>query len=239
MANSIKILVQNMETEIKNHFDNYIKQYEEDLGDYLCMCYGSFVERYIDVYVSNYFDDGDSPIDRDTFMDKYDFNWFDAFKYIKVHQDDYVADICFDDYDDEQKSWNMFCYVCAGNVSFISSEEYEKYYEPSKEKFIEECDKIILSHTDALHKYGTSGLELFEVNTEVKFYKHLKEFDISSAEKDIQIINLIYQKYMKDSEERCCEGQYIKYCDYLKKEYIKLRKSLDKASEIKDLYDIN
>lgn len=205
-------LKQDLTKEIQSIFDIWI---DDEFNDF-----ESFESEYDD-FVYRRFNDGDTAIDIDDFASVYDFSYFDALTIIK----EYYVDIGehFEDYDDKDKIWEMVCYICARDATYEITHDpkYKKFYhhDPVGD-FKNECDEKIQYLENRC--WGNKVIDKVEKNTKIRYFQHLKEFDTSKAEEDLKIINLIYQKYMKQVETTSNEDRYIGYCDYLKKEYQKL-----------------
>ena len=118
---AMKTLNSNMSREIKRTFDAHLAK-EDDLQ--IFKYYDEFMDYYWEFVRINHFC-GEIVIEMDLFQYKYGFDWFDVFKIIKIFHDGQES---FEDYDDEVKSWEAFCNICAWNATFIESDEYKKYY---------------------------------------------------------------------------------------------------------------
>lgn len=228
--------------EVKKHFDQVLDDEDEAKCNYLHFeDLEDLYEYYCEDFLNKYYDREDFiPIDEVLFRETYgDFNWFDALKIIKKF--DTEMGCGWDDYDDEEKVWNYLCYVCAldGN-DFLKNEEYKIWYNVinPRQKFIDDCGEKI---EDLENGYWDKCVPIgrMEKRTTIRFFKHLKELDISKAEEDLKIINLIYQKNMKQFQDtvlnkKVLEVFYIEHCDYLKKEYEKLLDFKQRAIKLKD-----
>jgi|TARA_R110000744_G_C18985240_1_gene519842 hypothetical protein len=128
----MEILKENMMSEIKKAFDAYLEEADEEACNYLIFDDLDNFEEFYDDFVEEYFNsDNHTPIDDVIFKNKYDFNLFDAFKIIKEYWEE-LGDT-FDDYDDEQKSWDAFCYACAKEATFLEFDKYKFWFKKRKE----------------------------------------------------------------------------------------------------------
>lgn len=204
---------------IQSMFDNSLEYTEEGEFD----DFEKFQDCY-DEFVRWRFNDGDSDLD---IASVHDFSYFDALKIIKEFHEDIGEH--FEDYDDKDKIWNMVCYICANDATYeiTNDPKYKKFYHDDPVgDFKNECDdKIQELENGDWDKCVPIGR--MEKHTTIRFFKHLKELDISKAEEDLKVINLIYQKNMKQFRDKVIQGKvpevfYIDHCDYVKKEYEKL-----------------
>ena len=207
---------------INSMFYNSLEHNDDVFDDF-----EKFEEGY-DEFVGWRFNDGESDLDVDDFASHFDFCYFDALKIIKEYYEDNIGEH-FEDYDDKDKIWDMVCYICAVDATYEITHDpkYKKFYhhDPVGD-FKNECDEKIqeLENGD-WDKCVPIGR--MEKHTTLRFFKHLKELDISKAEEDLKVINLIYQKNMKQFQDTVIKGKipesfYIDHCDYVKKEYDKL-----------------
>ena len=217
----------NMSREIKKLFDEHLKE-DLETSSWLSFEDEQHFKEYYDDYVR--FNFGSDSIDMDLFKHKYDFDWFDAFKIIKVFHDGQEA---FDDYDDEEASWCTLCNVCASNSTFYRLDEYKQYIVPPKEKFIKACNtqiKNIVEEDDTEFKTKTKLLK----KVSIQYFEYLKKFDIENANKNLQVINLLFQSKMKEFE-KAPEQKYIDVCKMCKKKYEFVLAFKQEAIKIKDL----
>jgi hypothetical protein len=223
----METLQSNMSREIKRLFDEHLKE-DLETSTWLSFENEHDFQDYYDDYVRFNFYGGS--IDMDLFRHKYDFDWFDAFKLIKQFHDGQEA---FDDYDDEKESWIALCNVCAWNSTFYRLDEYKQYIIPPKEKFIKACNIQIKD----LEEPDTTNFErktkLLKKAT-IQYYEYLKKFDIDNANKNLQVINLLFQAKMKEFE-KATEQQYIDVCKLCKKKYEHIIAFKHEAIKIKDL----
>jgi hypothetical protein len=215
-------LKENLTKVIRSMFDNSLQHIDKFYD------FESFQDYYNDEFVRWRFNDDDSDLDIHDFASIYEFSYFDALKIIK----EYYVDIeeHFEDYDDKQKIWNMVCFVCAINatVEITYDPKYKDmyHYDPIGD-FKNECDEKIQELENSGDWDKCVPIGRMEKHTTIRFFKHLKEFDTSKAEEDLKVINLIYQKNMKQFQDKVIKGKvpevfYIDHCDYVKKEYNKL-----------------
>jgi hypothetical protein len=227
-------LKENMMSEIKKVFDEYLEEADEEACNYLIFDDLDKFEEFYDDFAMEYFNrENHTPIDQDTFMDKYYFCWFDAFKIIKEFYEE--MDATFDDYDDEQKSWDAFCYVCARESTFLEFDKYKFWFKTPKQKFVNDCNSRIEDINACVSIKISPSLKncsKFEKQTRLKYYQNLKVLDIDNAEKNLQVINLILQKEMK-KYEKGKECIYIEVCNDCKKSYNYLLKFKERAIELK------
>ncbi len=216
-------LKQNLTKLIKSMFDNSLEHLHDEFDEF-----ASFEDYYNDEFVHWRFNDGDSDLDVDDFASIYDFSYFDALKIIKEHYEE-LGD-AFWDYDDKDKIWNMVCYICASDACYEITHDpkYKKFYhhDPVGD-FKNDCDEKIQELENSGDWDKCVPIGRMEKHTTIRFFKHLKEFDTSKAEEDLKVINLIYQKNMKQFQDKVIKGKipesfYIDHCDYVKKEYNKL-----------------
>jgi len=229
-------LKENIIKEVKKHFDQVLDDDDEAKCNYLYFDdLEDLYEYYFEAFLNKYYDREDFiPIDDVLFRETYgDFNWFDALKIIKKF--DTEMGCGWDDYDDEEKVWNYLCYVCAYENDFLKNEEYKIWYNVKnpQQKFIDDCDEKVQRLENGC--CGNKVIDKVEKNKKITYFKHLKEFDISKAEEDLKVINLIFQKYMKQVETTSNEECYIGYCDYLKQKYKELLDFKQRAIKLKDL----
>ena len=214
-------------SEIKKEFDLYLDDHDEERCNYLIFDDLEEFKDFYDNFVEEYFNEGeDSPLERRD----YNFSWFDGFKIIK----EYVTeiDIPFDDYDEENKSWNMLCYACARQSDIYELDEYKIWYKTPKQNFTHMCHKQ-LEYFD--RQTFNDGPQKVEYNAIKKFYKSLIEFDIEKATQNLNIINLVFQKYMRQYEKEKDEGEYIKICNSYMGKYKTHLHFKEQAIKLKDL----
>ena len=181
-------------SEIKKEFDQYLDDHDEERCNYLIFEDLEEFQDFYDTFVQEYFNESESPLERGD----YNFSWFDGFKIIKEYVTEY--DIEFDNYDDEDKSWNMLCYVCARQSDIYELDEYKIWYKTPKQNFTHKCHKQLEFYDRQLISLFNDGPQKVEYNAIMKFYKSLIEFDIDKATQNLNIINLVFQKYMRKYE---------------------------------------
>ena len=232
MSISMDTLKQNMISEIKKFFDEYLDEKDEEKCNYLKFDDFDKFQDFHQEFLQEHFNGGYQLIDYCEFREEYDFDWFDAFKIIKECYDDY--DCPFESYDDKEKSWEAFCYSCAREVDFLESDEYKIWYSNPKESFINKCNKQLEHYSRQLISLFTNGPEKLEFDTLCKFYENLKKFDIENATLNLQVINLLFQKSMKKYEDGE-EGTYISICIHFRDQYKIHFKFKEQAIELKDM----
>jgi hypothetical protein len=117
----MEALQSNMSREIKRVFDEHLKE-DLETTSWLSFEEEEDFKQYYEDYAR--FNFGSDSIDIDLFKHKYDFDWFDAFKIIKLFHEGKEA---FDYYDDEENSWITLCNICALNCTFYELDEYKQY----------------------------------------------------------------------------------------------------------------
>ncbi len=220
-------LQSNMSREIKKLFDEHLKE-DYETSSWLSFENEEHFKEYYEDYVR--FNFGSDSIDMKLFWDEYPFYWFDAFKIIKLFHDGQEA---FDDYDDEEESWRTLCNVCAWNSTFYKLDEYKQYILPPKEKFIKACNiqiKHIVEEDDT--QFKKKSLLLKKVS--IEYFEYLKQFDIDNANKNLHLINLLFQSKMKEFE-KAPEQKYIDVCKMCKRKYQHILTFKEEAIKIKDL----
>lgn len=204
----------NMDIEIKELFDAYLEDEDEARCNYLIFDDLNDFKDFYEGFIQEYFNSDNQYIVSNEFSQIYDFSWFDAFKVIKQYMED--VDDPFQDYDDQDKSWNMFCYACARMSDLCELDEYKIWYKTPKQNFTQKCHKQLEFYGGQLIQTFEKGPQKVEYNAIMKFYKSLIDFDIDKATQNLTIINLVFQTYMKQYEKD--EGEYIDICnDYMGK----------------------
>jgi hypothetical protein len=220
-------LTTHMYGEIQKLFDLWLFNTDDDDLDYDDLEH--FQEEY-DNFVEKIFSDKYAPIDKKDF--KHDFCWFDVLKIIKT----YYLDIeQFDDYDDEEIVWKVFCYVCARQAcdDITEQRKYKLIIKTPQEKFIKACNtqiKNIVEEDDTEFKKKSKLLK----KVSIQYFEYLKKFDIENANKNLQLINLLFQSKMKEFEKEP-EQKYIDVCKMCKKKYEFVLAFKQEAIKIKDL----
>ena len=220
-------LTTHMYGEIQKLFDLWLFNTDDDDLDYDDLEH--FQEEY-DTFVEKTFNDKYAPFDKKDF--KHDFCWFDVLKIIKT----YYLDIeQFDDYDDEEIVWKVFCYVCARQAcdDITEQRKYKLIIKTPQEKFIKACNtqiKNIVEEDDTEFKKKSKLLK----KVSIKYFEYLKKFDIENANKNLQLINLLFQSKMKEFEKEP-EQKYIDVCKMCKKKYEFVLAFKQEAIKIKDL----
>ena len=172
----METLKENMMSEIKKAFDAYLEEADEEACNYLLFDDLEDFKEFYSNYCNEYFNsDNYSPIDDVLFTRKYDFDWFDAFKIIKEYWEELGEP--FDDYDDEKKSWDAFCYACANQAKFIELEVYELWFITPKQKLVRDCD-IQIQHINNL-----------------LFQKKMIEFEKGIEQKYLEVCNMCKRQY--------------------------------------------
>ena len=203
-------LIKDMNTEIKELFDKYLEDEDESRCNYLIFDDLDDFKDFYDEFVEESFNSDNEQFSVDWFSSSYDFSWFDAFKVIKLFMDD--VGCTFNDYDDQDKSWTMFCYACARMSDICELDEYTIWYKSRKQNFTHKCHKQLEFYEDQLTSYHREGPQKVEYNAYVKFYKSLIDFDIDKATQNLTIINLVFQRYMRKYEKEENEKEYILIC---------------------------
>ena len=220
-------LTTHMYGEIQKLFDLWLFNTDDDDLDYDDLEH--FQEEY-DTFVEKTFNDKYAPFDKKDF--KHDFCWFDVLKIIKT----YYLDIeQFDDYDDEEIVWKTFCYVCACQAcdDITEQRKYKLIIKTPQEKFIKACNtqiKNIVEEDDTEFKKKSKLLK----KVSIQYFEYLKKFDIENANKNLQLINLLFQSKMKEFEKEP-EQKYIDVCKMCKKKYEFVLAFKQEAIKIKDL----
>jgi hypothetical protein len=220
-------LTTHMYGEIQKLFDLWLFNTDDDDLDYDDLEH--FQEEY-DTFVEKTFNDKYAPFDKKDF--KHDFCWFDVLKIIKT----YYLDIeQFDDYDDEEIVWKVFCYVCARQAcdDITEQRKYKLIIKTPQEKFIKACNtqiKNIVEEDDTEFKKKSKLLK----KVSIQYFEYLKKFDIENANKNLQLINLLFQSKMKEFEKEP-EQKYIDVCKMCKKKYEFVLAFKQEAIKIKDL----
>ena len=220
-------LTTNMYGEVQKLFDLWLYEVDDDDLDYDDM--EDFRKEY-DNFVEKIFNDKYAPFDTKDF--KLDFCWFDVLKIIKTHYEDIEQ---FDDYDDEEIVWKTFCYVCAYQAcdDITEQRKYKLIIKTPQEKFIKACNtqiKNIVEEHDTEFKKKTKLLK----KVSIQYFEYLKKFDIENANKNLQVINLLFQAKMKEFE-KAPEQKYIDVCNMCKKKYEFVLLFKQEAIKIKDL----
>lgn len=221
-------LTTHMYEKVQELFDLWLLNADDDELDYDDL--EDFQEEY-DTFVEKIFSDKYAAFDTKDF--KHDFCWFDVLKIIKSYYWD--IDEQFDDYDHEEIVWKTFCYVCARQAceEITDQPKYKLYIKTPKEKFIKACKiqiKDLEEEDDTEFKKKTKLLK----KATIKYYEYLKNFDIDNANKNLQVINLLFQAKMKDFEKGT-EQQYIDVCKLFKTKYEHILEFKEEAIKIKDL----
>ena len=220
-------LTTHMYGEIQKLFDLWLFNTDDDDLDYDDLEH--FQEEY-DTFVEKTFNDKYAPFDKKDF--KHDFCWFDVLKIIKTH---YLDIEQFDDYDDEEIVWKVFCYVCARQAcdDITEQRKYKLIIKTPQEKFIKACNtqiKNIVEEDDTEFKKKSKLLK----KVSIQYFEYLKKFDIENANKNLQLINLLFQSKMKEFEKEP-EQKYIDVCKMCKKKYEFVLAFKQEAIKIKDL----
>lgn len=221
-------LTTHMYQKVQELFDLWLLNADDDDLDYDDL--EDFQEEY-DNFVNKIFLDKYAAFDTKDF--KHDFCWFDVLKIIKTYYWD--IDEPFDDYDNQDKVWKTFCYVCAcqGREEITVQLKYKIYIKTPQEKFIKACN-IQIKH---LEEPDTTNFErktkLLKKAT-IQYYEYLKKFDIDNANKNLQVINLLFQAKMKEFE-KATEQIYIDVCKMCKTKYEHILEFKHEAIKIKDL----
>lgn len=224
----IHALTKNMYGEVQKLFDLWLYEVDDDDLDYDDM--EDFRKEY-DNFVEKIFNDKYAPFDKKDF--KHEFSWFDVLKIIKTHYWD--IDEQFDDYDDEEIVWKSFCYIIACQACYDITEQrkYKLLIKTPQEKFIKACNtqiKNIVEEHDTEFKKKTKLLK----KVSIQYFEYLKKFDIENANKNLQVINLLFQAKMKEFE-KAPEQKYIDVCNMCKKKYEFVLLFKQEAIKIKDL----
>ena len=228
----METLKENMMSEIKKAFDAYLEEADEEACNYLLFDDLEDFKEFYSNYCNEYFNsDNYSPIDDVLFTRKYDFDWFDAFKIIKEYWE--AVGEPFDDYDDEQASWDAFCYACANQAKFIELEVYELWFITPKQKLVRDCD-IQIQHINDADETTLYRNTLFLKKTTIQYYEYLKEFNIDKANENLQVINLLFQKKMIEFEKGI-EQKYLEVCNMCKRQYDHILKFKERANKLKHL----
>ena len=223
----------NMDIEIKELFDRYLEDEDEERCNYLIFDDLADFKDFYEGFVQEYFNSDRGELFHSDFASTYDFSWFDAFKVIKQYMED--VDDTFIDYDDQDKSWNMFCYACARMSDICELDEYKMWYKTPKQNFTHKCHKQLEFYEDQLTSYHREGPEKVEYNAYVKFYKSLIDFDIDKATQNLTIINLVFQRYMRKYEKEENEKEYLLICHNYMTLYKNHLDFKEQAIKIKDL----
>ena len=222
-------LTTHMYGEVQKLFDIWLFNADDDDLDYDDL--EDFQEEY-DTFVDKIFMDKYASIDKKDF--KHDFCWFDVLKIIKTHFLDYDDEL-FHDYDDEEIVWKTFCYVCARQArdEITDQRKYKLLIKTPQEKFIKACNtqiKNIVEEDDTEFKTKTKLLK----KVSIQYFEYLKKFDIENANKNLQVINLLFQSKMKEFE-KAPEQKYIDVCKMFKTKYELILEFKHEAIKIKDL----
>lgn len=222
-------LTTHMYGEVQKLFDLWLlNAVDDDDLDYDDL--EDFQEEY-DNFVEKTFNDKYAPFDTKDL--KHDFCWFDVLKIIKCYHWD--IDEQFDDYDDQETVWKVFCYVCASQArdEITEQRKYKLYIKTPQEKFIKACNtqiKNIIEENDTEFKKKSKLLK----KVSIQYFEYLKKFDIENANKNLQVINLLFQSKMKEFE-KAPEQKYIDVCKMCKKKYEFVLLFKQEAIKIKDL----
>ena len=221
-------LTTNMYQKVQELFDLWLLNADDDDLDYDDL--ENFQEEY-DNFVDKIFDDKYAAFDTKDF--KHEFCWFDVLKIIKSYYWD--IDEQFDYYDNQDQVWKTFCYVCAcqAREEITVQLKYKLYIKTPQEKFIKACNKQIKyleGEDDTEFKKKSKLLK----KVSIQYYEYLKKFDIDNANKNLQLINLLFQSKMKEFE-KAPEQMYIDVCKMCKKKYEFIILFKHEAIKIKDL----
>ena len=226
-------LKKDMDVEIKELFDHYLEEEDEARCNYMIFDDLDAFKDFYEEFVQEYFNSDNREVWIDSFASNYDFSWFDAFKVIKQFMED--IDDTFDNYDDQDKSWDMFCYACARMSDICELDEYKIWYKTPKQNFIHKCNKQLEFYDRQLISVFKDGPEKVEYNAIMNFYKSLIDFDIDKATQNLTIINLVFQRYMRKYEKEHDENEYIHICNSFMGKYNTHLHFKEQAIKIKDL----
>ena len=210
-------LKKDMDTEIKELFDRHLEEEDDERCNYMIFDDLNDFKDFYEEFVEEYFNSDNPYILCDEFSCIYDFSWFDAFKVIKQYMED--IDDTFEDYDDQDKSWNMFRYACARMSDLYELDEYTIWYKSAKQNFTHKCHKQLEFYDGQLIAVFKKGPEKVQYNAIMNFYKSLIDFDIDKATQNLTIINLVFQRYMRKYEKEHDEKEYIHICNSYMAQY--------------------